>query len=288
MRKNKNIGIVGVLIGLMLLGYKSIETDEKEYQENTGFYVHYLDVNQGDSTLIQSKEDGIVALIDGGERAESKKILEYLDKLGIDKINYLVASHPHSDHIGGLIEIIENIEVENIIMPDKVHTTKTFENFIEAIEKKENINIIVDLEDEYIIGKSKVKILKPNEKNYTNINNYSIIMQIDYLGSTFLFTGDGEKLVEESLVKIYGNDLKSDVLKVSHHGSRTSSTKGFLDKVDPMISVIFAKENNRYNLPNKEIEKKLKKISEVYRTDINGDIIIRTNGNKEFSIESSK
>lgn len=241
--------------------------------------VNYIDVGQGDSILVQV--NGKNLLIDAGPNDNTDKLISYLNKQNIKKLDYVVATHPHEDHIGGMDVVIKKYEIGQFYAPKKTANTKTFESMITALKSKNlKINsakagINLDLGEN-----TKCEILAPNSTNYEDVNNYSAVIKITYGDSKFLFTGDAEKLSEkEILSKNY--DIDSDVLKVGHHGSSTSSSKAFLDKVSPKIAVISLGKNNDYGHPHKETTAELKKRNiQTYRTDIDGSVVLISDGKK--------
>lgn len=241
--------------------------------------VHFIDVGQGDSILIQTP-DGKTMLIDGGPKSSGPSLVSYLKKQGITKINVMVATHPHEDHIGGLIDVINNFTVDNIIDSGNSHTTVTFKDYLSAI-KTNNINFIVpDLGQEFDIGQSiKMQILGPISVT-DDLNNSSIVIKLTYGSTSFLFTADAQSQ-EESQILSKGYDLSSQVLKVGHHGSVSSSGVNFLKAVSSNIGVISCGKNNSYGHPDEITLKNLTSVkAAIYRTDTTGSIIIESDGVK--------
>ena len=284
-KKQKNNIFITILI-VIILGiayFFDIPIGEKEFTKdwaNNIAYVHYIDVGQGDSTLIEAKD--INVLIDAGER--NSGVLEYLKEQGITKIDYVIATHPHSDHIGGMVDIINNFEIKNFLMPKAVHTTKTFENMIEALEKSvDTIVTIPNIGDTFGNGDLVFTVLSPEDKEYDNLNNYSIALKLDAMDSVFIFTGDNEIQSEEEILNTNIN-IDADVLKLAHHGSSTSSSQVFLDSISPDYVIISCGKDNTYGHPHKEIMERINKMnSTIYRTDKDGTIIVSTDGsNLEF------
>lgn len=266
--------------------WNDLSENEEEKQlvpnETNHLKIHYLDVGQGDSTFIELPNSQIM-LIDAGESKESSKITKYIQELGYQKIDYLIGTHPHTDHIGGLEHIIKEFEIGSIYMPKVITTTKTYEDLLTTIsEKKLKVKSakagmeIINTDD------LKIEILSPMEKEYKNINNYSIVLKITFHEQTFLFMGDAEKEIEEDLTI----DEKITVLKVGHHGSDTSSDKNFIEKISPKYAIISVGENNKYNHPSKEVVNNLKKVNtQTYQTNQDGTIKITATG-KELTIET--
>jgi len=245
--------------------------------------VHFIDVGQGDSTLILS--DGSSILIDAGENDQGKTVCDYLDGLGITKIDLLVMTHPHSDHIGGMDTVIKAFEIGQILMPrlpdDQTPTTKTYTEVLTAIADKGKRITPARVGDVYTFGQGALTVLGPT-KDYEDLNDTSLICRFDYGEQSFLFTGDMEKTAEEDLIE-EGAYLFASVLKVGHHGSPTSTSEAFYDLVDPEICVISVGEGNSYGHPSK---KTLKTIAgngaEIYRTDYQGSVVVAVSGGELY------
>ncbi len=237
--------------------------------------VHFIDVGQGDSAFIVFP-DGKTMLIDAGENVYGSVVSDYIKKLGYNTLNYVIGTHPHSDHIGGLEEIIRGFEVESVYMPKVSANTKTFEGLLTVIKDK-GLTVNTAKKDVYIIDKEnlQVKILSPVREEYPELNNYSAVVMLTYFSNRFLFTGDAETDVEGEL----SGDISCDVLKVGHHGSSTSSSLKFLKSVKPKYAVISCGKENKYGHPHVEILSRLSKIgAAVLRTDISGTIVIESDG----------
>lgn len=249
---------------------------EDSYNEVSKLKVHIIDVGQGDSVLIES--DNKYMLIDAGERNKSKVVIDYLENIGVKKLDYIIATHPHSDHIGGLADVIRHFNIGRIIMPDVVHTTKTFENLLDAISEKGLKITKAAVGNEYSIGDASFVIIAPNGIDYDNLNNYSVGIKLQNGSNSFIFTGDAEVQSENEMLQ-NGIKLDADVLKLGHHGSSTSSSKNFLDAITPDIAIISAGEGNMYGHPHVEVLKTLKERNiKLYRTDKQGTIILETDG----------
>lgn len=240
--------------------------------------VYYLDVGQGDSALIQVNNKNL--LIDSGPKSDKKKLLNYLSKININKLDYIIATHPHEDHIGNMSEIIDNYNVLNFYAPKVESTTKTFEQMIDSLKAKNlKINVIKKGTNSINLGENtKVTVFSPTKDYYEDLNNYSPIIKIQYGETSFLFTGDAQKDIEKEMIASNEN-ISADVLKVGHHGSSTSTTKEFLNKVRPCIGVISVGTDNSYNHPNTDTLKRLKYNNiKVYRTDKDSLIILSSDG----------
>ena len=253
--------------------------------------VNYIDVGQGDSIFIQLPNNETM-LIDAGEAYEADNVIDFLNNLGIKKIDYVVGTHPHTDHIGGLEEVINTFDVGAIYMPKVSSNSKTFEDLLTTISNKglkvktAKSGVVVLSEDNL-----KLEFIAPNSDNYSNLNNYSAVLKLTYLDNTFLFMGDAETLSEDEIT----SDVKADVIKVGHHGSDSSSSVEFVKKVNPEYAIIMVGEGNSYNHPYQSIiNRYLSMDAKVLRTDLDGNIIcdsdgidVSCKGDKESSSDSS-
>ncbi|WP_018249650.1 MBL fold metallo-hydrolase [Orenia marismortui] len=255
---------------------------------------HFIDVGQADSTLIQLPNNQNI-LIDGGNNSDASLIIRYLNNLHIKKIDYLIATHPHEDHIGGLDNIINNFKINKIYMPEVSHTSQSFKDLLLSISNKGlKINAAktgISLLDD---NKLHIKIIAPIKNYYDELNNYSVIAKITFDKISILFTGDAESEVEKELLDTNYN-LEADLLKVAHHGSNSSTTSSFLKRVNPKYAVISVGKNNKYGHPNKSTLRKLQQEDiKVFRTDKQGTIVAISNGKsisfnkKELSTKESK
>ncbi len=262
-----------LLLFLTACGFSYVDED------GNSFSVHYIDVGQGDAELI-CFPDGDVMLIDAGPKNNAEKLVEYLKAQKIKKIDYVVLTHPHTDHIGGMCAVLDNFKVLNIYMPkipeDNIPTNETYQETIKALIDKK-INVVEPIAGECIKEDSiaSVKILAPHKKVYNNLNNYSIVLRIKCDDMAFIFMGDAEEKSEEEIMKkCY--EIKSDVIKCGHHGSKTSSDRKFLKRVKPKFAIISCERNNSYGYPNRNLLGRLRNMGvEVYRTDLNGNIVFK-------------
>ena len=257
--------------------YKSDQENNTEItQVSTGsnLEIYFIDVGQADSILVQNKEESM--LIDAGNNEDGKDVVNFIKEKGIKKLNYVIGTHPHEDHIGGLDDVINSsLEIENIFMPKIQTNTKTFEDVLDAISNK-GLNITAPQKgDEFKIGEAKCEVMTDSILDQKNLNLSSIIIKLQFGNNSFLFMGDAETKNEETR-----NWPKVDLLKVGHHGSNTSSSEEFLNQVKPKYSIIMVGKNNSYKLPKSETIEKLNKIgSQIYRTDENGTIQVTSDGN---------
>jgi len=226
-------------------------------------------------------------LIDGVNNNDGDLVVEYLKKQNVSKLKYIVATHSHEDHIGGLDNVINNFKVENILMPKSNTTTKTYFDVINAV-KERGLNLTEPKSGEvFKLGEITFRILAPNSKNYESKNNESIVLKATYGEKSFIFTGDAEELSEKEILA-KGYNISADLLKIAHHGSNSSTSDNFLNAVNPKYAVISVGKNNDYGHPKENIMGKLKKRNiPVYRTDESGTIIVNCDG-KTIKINANK
>ncbi|MDR3345213.1 MAG: MBL fold metallo-hydrolase [Oscillospiraceae bacterium] len=254
-------------------GLRSGETDKLPLR------VHFIDVGQGDCTLIQSGEANV--LIDGGKPGNDKKVTAYLKNHNVKQLDYLIATHPDSDHIGSLPEIIAAYPPKNVIMPrlteKNTPTTKIYTRLLEAVKNSGAKVIAAEPGMSCTIGEAKMEIIAPLAQ-YNDANEMSVVARVTLGKIAYLFTGDAEGKSEAAMLAS-GKVLRADVLKVGHHGSKTSSGKDFLAAVNPKAAVISCGQGNSYGHPHSETLSKLSAVgAQVYRTDQLGTIIIATDG----------
>ncbi len=241
--------------------------------------VHIIDVGQGESILIKGPSKNV--LIDAGENDKGDEVLAYLKANGVKSLDMAIGTHAHSDHIGGLDTVIKSIPVKQVILspiPKKiVPTTKTYTDLLEAVLDK-GLTVTTAVPDtQYSLGGGAVLTILGPRREYNDLNNTSVVCRLTYGDAEFLFSGDAETASESTLLSME-LDLSADVYCVPHHGSSTSSSKRYLDAVDPKIATISVGRNNDYGHPHKEIVARLKKYCPFYRTDLSGNIQIITDG----------
>ena len=237
--------------------------------------VHYLDIGQGDSTLIKCGDKTM--LIDAGENDMGTQVQAYLQSQGVEKLDYVIGTHPDSDHIGGLDVIIYKFDCGNILMPDKKKDTATYRDVISAMKSKNYKNTLPEVGKKYTFGEATFTIIAPND-DYESANDCSIGILLEYGETSFLFTGDAEELAEADIVK-NGIDIDCDVYKVGHHGSRTSSDEALLNAASPAYAVISCGEGNSYGHPHAQTLNNLRyRGIKVFRTDEQGTIVATSDG----------
>ena len=241
--------------------------------------VTFLDVGNADCTLVRQGEHSL--LIDAGERGDGDDIVDALRERGVTKLNLVIATHPHADHIGGMEDVLLNLPVERFVlayMPeDETPTSSTYLRMLEALADKD---IPVDearIGNTYEIGQARLQVLAPVRES-DDANDMSVVTRLTYGKHAFLFTGDAGTAVEKDMLKT-GHDLRADVLKVGHHGSDTSSSEAFLQQVQPRYSIIPCGEGNSYGHPHAKTLKRLEALGVgIYRSDVYGDIVCLSDG----------
>lgn len=256
-------------------GLPVTETKVTTKEENHNLNITYLDVGQADTILIQN--DGHNMLIDAGNNEDGPLLVQYFKEQNITKFDYLIATHPHEDHIGGMDDIVKNFDIDKIYMPDITTTTKTFLDLLDAIEEKNMTFDVPKINQSFTLGHTLFQVIYTgNDKK--NLNNASIVLKASFKNTSYLFTGDATSEVEKKILK---KDIQATVLKVGHHGSKYSTTTTFLEKVNPTYAIISVGKNNSYNHPNQTtLDKLTKRNIEIYRTDEMGSIFLETDGEK--------
>lgn len=240
---------------------------------NHTFEAHFIDVGQGDAILLKLPAHNI--LIDGGPR--NSNVVQYLKDQGVQELDLVVATHPHADHISGLIDVLKTFPVKEVLDPAVPHTTKTFEEYLTTIDELDIKFTEAQAGMKYQFGDTRLDVLHPDITEGYSLNNVSVVVKATHGKARFLFTGDIEKEVEAALLS---KDIEAEILKISHHGSASSSTVSFIDKVDPMAGVIMVGADSDYGHPTSEVLNRLQTRGiRVYRTDQNGTVVFKTDGN---------
>lgn len=291
-KKNKKIIIrlISVLI-MLIFGYLGINFDEIDnIAQNSSngtqnisseqivegeLTVYFIDVGQADSILVYNQNEAM--LIDAGNNEDGEYVVNFIKDKGITKLNYLIGTHPHEDHIGGMDNVINSdLGIENIFMPKIQTNTKTFEDVLDAISNK-GLKVTAPRKgDTFKLGDSECEVMADSILDENNLNLSSIIIRLEFGNNSFLFMGDSETKNEKTRTW-----PKTDVLKVGHHGSSTSNSERFLNQVKPSCSIIMVGKDNSYSLPKQKVLDRLINIgSKIYRTDEIGTIKITSDGNK--------
>ena len=269
--------IIIILISYLLYGYlDNIKSDKvtESTEVTNNLTISYIDVGQADSILI--RDNGVNMLIDAGNNEDGEKLVTYFKSLGISEFKYVIGTHAHEDHIGGMDDIINNFKIDNFYMPNAITTTATFEDVLDALAKN-NVKLETpEIDSSFTLNTSRIDILYTGTDT-TNLNNTSIICKLTYGNNKFLFMGDAPTSSED---KIINKDISANVIKIGHHGSSYSSGKKFLKTVNPQYAIISVGHNNTYNHPNEKTLTKLNDLNiKVYRTDEDGTIILSSDGN---------
>ncbi|QKE71328.1 MBL fold metallo-hydrolase [Arthrobacter citreus] len=283
--KKKILSIVLTSALLAGIAYQFKPTDTKAATKNLN--VHFIDVGQGDAIYIKTP-NGDDIVIDGGNKAKGDIVVDYLKKQKVKDIEVMISTHPDADHVGGLDEVLEAFKVKSVYAPNVSNNTQAFKQFLTAV-KNEKLKIKpvtagfkLDLK-----GVSAEFVGPVKSYSKSDLNDWSAVLKLVYNKNSFLFTGDAESKSEQDMIKSK-KDLKVDVLKVGHHGAKTSSSQAFLDKVKPKFAVIGVGANNRYGHPTNDTLNRLKKYkTKVYRTDKNGSVVVTSDG-KKITVKTEK
>ncbi len=291
------VGVTFAYSGYLELGSDDVPrvAAESFINKDADLEIHYIDVGQGDCSLIMW--EGAAMLIDSGEKQYAETVLDYLEQQGVDRLDYIVATHPHSDHMGAMAEIISAVETDKVIVPkvteDMTPSTVVYENFLSALSSKAikltaaKPNTSYTLSGTTAASVSKTppsfEIIAP-VADYDDLNNYSVVLKLTYGETSYLFTGDIEKKAENDILE-QGADVDADVLKVSHHGSSTSSSEAFIDEVSPEICVISCGDGNDYGHPHAEVIELFEALGVTsYRTDGCGTVIVYSDGEQIYAV----
>jgi len=269
----KHVSIIIIIFSIFWGLYSNELGNTYSVPVNGELKVYFLDVGQADSILITNNNEYM--LIDAGNNEDGALLVNYFKNLNITSFKYLVGTHPHEDHIGGLDDIINNFSINTIYLPDAITTTKTFTDILDSMDSKSLEYDIPNIGDTFTLGDATLEVLYTGTDT-SDLNNTSIVFRLDFGDTSFLFTGDATDKTEELILN---KNINVDILKVGHHGSKYSTTNEFLDKVNPKYAIISVGNPNSYGHPNTETLTKLNnKNIEIHRTDKEGTIVVSTDG----------
>lgn len=287
-KHNKKIAVCTIIIILVTFIAKIISYN------NTNFTIYFVDVGQGDCTVISTTAHKNI-IIDGGGSENgsydvgSKILVPYLLDRQIKNVDYIIFSHFDSDHCLGLFTVIQELNVKNVVICEQSKISTNYKFFCNLVKEK-NVNVIkVKKGDALIVDKyTSIKFLWPddNQLSQNPLNNNSVVCKVYYKNTSILFTGDIEKLAENEIIQVYGNKLQSNILKVAHHGSKTSSTEEFINAVNSRVVLIGVGKNNKFGHPNEDVIKRLEDNgNNIFRTDLYGEIIVSIDRNQKIKIK---
>lgn len=287
-----SLAVLIVLVGSLLFSNvdQFFNFSNEEYIgdiESGSTLVEGIDVGQADSFLISNDEFGNI-LIDTGDSEHGESLVNHLKMLGIEKIDYLILTHPHSDHIGGVCDVLDNFEVGDIYMPKMTHNTTSFRNMVEKVEEKglkfkqAKSGVKIKLDDN-----SQIDIISPTkDMSLKDMDNSDAVCVLKTNGRKVLFTAD---IFKESETRLMDRIGKIDILKVAHHGSYKATSNEFLNTVKPSYAVIGVGEDNSYNHPSKQTLQRLEEHNvKVYRTDLDGNIAFIIDKDGNIDVKTSK
>ncbi len=274
-------GVIAALLILVCAYFFGGETEPGKitntYTGSGEAFIDIIDVGQGSSTLIQEGNKGI--LIDTGEDDYGDYLVSYINSCGIDKLEYVIASHPHSDHIGAIVDVFKAFEIGTVVMPElseiNIPTTRVYEKMMDYILENDLDVIFPEVGDTVRIDNASVSFYGPVVQT-EDLNNMSLICKVDALGTDVMILGDAEKQELSSVYETVTGEYKSDILVMGHHGSSTSVHKAFLKAVDADVAVVSCGRDNSYGHPHKEaLNYASQNNMTLYRTDKDGDIVFR-------------
>lgn len=278
---------LGLLV--LLVGYFTTNADNtsSSYDNNTNsstseVLVYFIDVGQADAIYIKDGNSNM--MIDAGNNADGKLLVKYLQSLKVEEFKYVVGTHAHEDHIGGMDDIINNFKIDNFYMPEAISTSKTFEDVLDALDKNKVTFQTPKIGDKFTLENTNFEVLSIGNDT-SDLNDTSLVLKMSYNNTCVLFMGDASSNVEKTLLD---KDINCQVLKVGHHGSRYSSSDEFIKKVNPTYGIIMVGEGNKYGHPTKKTLDILNKYKvTIHRTDEEGTIVMHLKGD-DISFENFK
>ena len=270
--------IVLIISNIIIVAFQNYKANEKDANMtgsiNDDLEIHFIDVGQADCTLIRVNNKYV--LIDAGNRLDGKKLVEYFKSKNINTFEYVIATHPHEDHIGGMKNIIDNFNIINFYMADVTSTYKSYTNMIASLKNKNIEYKTFNLLDKFNVDEAVFTCLSNITEGYKDSNDTSLTFKMEFHNTKYLFMSDATNRVENKMLKY---NLRSDVLKVSHHGSKYSSGSSFITKVAPRYAIISVGKDNEYHLPHqKALNRFNNRGIKVYRTDELGTIVLKSDG----------
>lgn len=281
-----------IILTIVCVGCSKNDTVDTAASNSGGdVKIEVLDIGQGDASLIYTKDE--IVMIDTGDIDERDRLVKLLKERNITSIDKLIITHPHADHIGGAYAVFKNFKVKEVYDNGDTTTTKTYQTYLKNIKQQNIAYHQLKAGDSIDFGSGvSFKVFSPTEKmlkSDDDLNNNSLVGQLRYKDFTMLFTGDSERGAEQNMVKEYGNELQSDVLKSPHHGSRTSSSDSYLKAVKAKDVIISLAADNEYGHPHKQTLDRYKKYDmNAYRTDKDGTVTVLTDGSDNYTITKEK
>lgn len=278
MKRRKKLptwAVIVLVIAALVVYAVDYFTQDSVTEPMDGLYVHFIDIGQGDAALIQC--GGETMLVDGGEADEADRLVRYLEEQGVTTLDYVVCTHSHADHCGGIDKAIERFGARTVFTSPYTTDINQYRQVVDAASEAASELCVPDFGAEYRLGEATFEFIGPVEE-YSDVNDNSLVMRLEYGNKSFLFTGDMERGAETDLIES-GARLSCDVLKVGHHGSSTSTGYRFLYEVSPSIAVISCGEGNSYGHPHDEVLSRLRDADvTVYRTDLDGSVVLFCDG----------
>lgn len=277
------LGVLFVLIATFTISYGYQSSDSENTIDNSNeLLVYFIDVGQADAIYIKDNDENM--LIDAGNNTDGKLLVNYLKGLGVTSFKYVVGTHAHEDHIGGMDNIINNFKINTFYMPDAISTSKTFEDVLDALESNKVAFNTPKIGDTFNLKKAMFEVLSLGTDT-SDLNDTSIVLKMTYNNTCTLFMGDASSAVEKNLLD---KNINCDVLKVGHHGSKYSSSEAFIKAVKPTYGIIMVGKDNKYGHPTEKTLQTLQKYNvNIHRTDEEGTIIMKIKGDT-ISFESEK